>query len=214
MRSDTKNLILIVLALVVVIAGLYVIITATQVFVSKTPITTEEDSQISEPDVDTEEALGVVRRITEPSTGRITGYDARGVVAETNAVENTLTLSVSENEGETLVVSLGADADMIGFLDKRSASSVRDGLIEKNTYTSDTASSIFGQVVVGQTVLVHIPVWVDTPDSSRCDGGCMERVEALRARGEDYTPILEEIIYTSAYETNAVFTISMLEIEN
>lgn len=206
-------MILIALALLMATAVLFGIVTTTNFFVRPAPVA-EDGLQTSVSAVDIEEALGVVRRITEPSTGRITGYDVRGVVLGTDTNDNILTLSVSDNENEALLVSLGDNANIIGFLDKRSESSERDGLIEKNTYTSDAAGSIFEQVVAGQTVLVHIPVWVDTPDPTRCDNGCVERVEAIQGRGELYTPLLEDIIYTSVVETDTVFIVSILEIEN
>jgi hypothetical protein len=102
---------------------------------------------------------------------------------------------------------------MVGFLDKKS-SSEREGLIEKSTHTSDMADSIINKIAPEQTILVHIPVWTETPDPSRCNTECMERVRALLARGELYIPLLEDIIQTSTVEADTVFIASMLEIEN
>lgn len=213
MRRNTKNVILIVFAFVVAIVVLFGIITATKGIVGNTPAP-EENVQIFEPGEDTEEALGVVRRITEPSTGAITGYDVRGVVVAADVDENTITLSLSEEGEVALVLSLGNNTDIIGFLDKRSESSVREGFIEKNTYTSDTVADILTEITPGQTLLAHIPVWIETPEPSRCDTECVERVQALIQRGEEYIPELEDIIQTSVIETNTMFIISVLEIEN
>jgi len=212
MRSETKRLLSIilgVLALGVLIFGFAI---GTD-FLTSEDRENEQSVEISDSHTRSTEARGVVSRTTEPSTGRITGYDVRGVVMDVDTDGNTLTLSVSDNEDETLFVSLGNNTDMIGFLDKRSESSEREGLIEKNTHTSGTAESILENIAVGQTVLVHIPVWVDTPESSQCNDECVERVEALQTRGELYIPLLEDIIYTSVVETDVVFIVGVLEIE-
>lgn len=213
MSHAQKNNIFIIIGSVLIAFSLIFILLAFSLNSVRNNDVDSENTETADTHYNADERLGVVKRISDPSTLRTTGYDIRGVIVDAVTEENIFTLDIGEEGQNQIKISLGNDGSQLGYLDKRTSNSRREGDIETNHYITNTAENIANELEEGLVVLVHVPIWIETPGQLECDAACMQRVDDIRDRGTEYEVTLEGMIADLELQTDTVFVVDMLEIE-